>query len=61
MRNSQKVRSGDVLIGNNTDISYYVDNVSENGNMTITNLESKEKERVSVTFANSCLVYREIE
>jgi len=60
MRNSQKVTNGHVLVTNNDDTAYFVENTSKNGNMSILNLETMETERVSKTFANSCMVFEEI-
>jgi hypothetical protein len=62
MTNAQKVQRGDVLVSNVEDTAWYVCQLSDTGNMTILSLDGQnEKDRVSVTFANSCMIFRGIE
>lgn len=61
VRNSQKVQEGNVLVTNTSVMAFYVSQKSQNGNMTILALDgSGDTERVSVTFANSCMIFKDI-
>jgi len=61
MTNSQKVKQHDVLVSNANGKAWYVKQVSSTGNMSIVDLSTKESERVSTTFANSCEIYRKVQ